>query len=80
MKSLGADEAFDYNSPSAIDDITAKLDEGKCAGIYLAAGEIADAYQVSHRSKPKLFVASSKPVMPGDCPERGSKDDLRHRP
>ncbi|KAI1409888.1 GroES-like protein [Hypoxylon sp. FL1857] len=69
VKGLGADKVFDYNSPSAIDDVVAELDKGTCAGIYLAVGSVADACRVSHRSKQKLFVASSNPVNPGDVPE-----------
>ena len=69
VKSLGADKAFDYNSPTVTDDVAAELDKGTCTGIYLAAGKVAEACQVSHKSKQKLFVASSNPVMPGDAPE-----------
>ena len=69
VKSLGADKAFDYNSPTVTDDVAAELDKGTCTGIYLAAGKVAEACQVSHESKQKLFVASSNPVMPGDAPE-----------
>ena len=69
VKSLGADKAFDYSSPSVTDDVAAELDKGTCAGIYLAAGKVAEACQVSHKSKQKLFVASTNMVMPGDVPE-----------
>ena len=74
VKNLGASKVFDYNSPSVTDDIAAELDKGTCAGIYLAAGKVTEACQVSHsqvshKSKQKLFVASSNPVMPGDAPE-----------
>ena len=69
VKSLGANKVFDYNIPSVTDDVVAELDKGICAGIYLAAGKVADACQVSHRSTQKLFVASSNPVVPGDAPE-----------
>lgn len=69
VKSLGADKVFDYNSRSVTDDVAAELDKGRCAGIYMAAGKVAEACQVSRKSKQKLFVASSNPVMPGDAPE-----------
>lgn len=69
VKSLGADKAFDYNSPSFAEDIAAELDKGTCAGIYLAAGQVAAPCQVSHKSKQKLFVASSNPIQAGDVPE-----------
>ena len=69
VKSLGADKAFDHGSPSVIDDVAAELDKGTCGGIYMAAGKVAQACQVSAKSKQKLFVASSNPVMPGDAPE-----------
>jgi len=69
VKSLGADKVFDHHSPSVTDDVAAELDNGTCAGIYMAAGKVAEACQVSHKSKQKLFVASSNPVMPGDAPE-----------
>lgn len=69
VKNLGADKAFDYNSPSVINDVVAELDNGICAGIYLAAGKVAEACKVSHKSRQNLFVASSNPVMPGDAPD-----------
>ena len=69
VKTLGADKVFDYNGPSVTDDVAAELDKGTCAGIYMAAGKVSEACQVSHKSKQKLFVASSNPVMPGDAPE-----------
>ncbi|MCJ1389776.1 hypothetical protein MMC18_002633 [Xylographa bjoerkii] len=69
VKSLGADKVFDYNSPSVTDDVAAELDKGTCAGIYMAAGKVAEACQVSHKSKQKLFVVSSNMIMPGDAPE-----------
>ena len=69
VKGLGATKAFDYKSPSVIDDVVAELDKGTCAGILLAAGSVADACQVSHRSRQKLLVASSNPPKPEDAPE-----------
>ncbi|KAI0839520.1 GroES-like protein [Hypoxylon sp. FL0890] len=69
VKGLGASKVFDYNSPSVTDDVAAELDKGTCVGIYLAVGSVADACQVSHKSKQKLFVASSNPVNPEDVPE-----------
>lgn len=69
VQSLGADKVFDYNSPSVTEDVVAELDTGTCAGIYLAAGSVAAACQVSHQSKQNLVVASSNPVLPGDAPE-----------
>ncbi|KAF2813808.1 NAD(P)-binding protein [Mytilinidion resinicola] len=70
VKSLGAGAVFDYNSPPAVDDIVAELDKGVCAGIYHAAGaSVAATCLVSHRSRQKLFVASSNPVGEGDAPE-----------
>ena len=69
VKSLGADKAFDYNSPSLTNDVATELDKGTCVGIYMAAGKVAEACQVSLKSKQKLFVASSNPIMPGDAPE-----------
>lgn len=69
VRSLGADHVFDYSDLTVTDEIAAALDKGICAGIYLAAGNVADACQVSAKSKQKLFVSSSNPVMPGDCPE-----------
>ncbi|KAK9312073.1 oxidoreductase [Lipomyces starkeyi] len=62
VKSLGADKVFDYNSPSANNDIAAELDKGTCIGIFQAAGQVAPACQVAHKSKQKLFVAASNPV------------------
>ncbi|KAI2619742.1 GroES-like protein [Hypomontagnella submonticulosa] len=69
VKGLGASKVFDYNSLSVTDDVAAELDKGVCSGIYLATGSVAAACQVSHKSKQKLFVASSNPVNPGDAPE-----------
>ena len=69
VKNLGADKVFDYNSPSIVDDIVAELDKGTCAGIFQAAGDVAPSCQISHKSKQKLFVAASNPVMEGVAPE-----------
>ncbi|KAI6085042.1 GroES-like protein [Hypoxylon rubiginosum] len=69
VKNLGARAAFDYNSPSAINDIVAELDKGTCAGIYIAAGDAKDPCLIAHMSKDKPFVASSIPIKPGDAPE-----------
>ncbi|KAK8061595.1 GroES-like protein [Apiospora phragmitis] len=69
VKGLGAVKAFDYNSPTVVQDVVAKLDKGECTGIYMAAGSNAAACQVSAASKKKLFVASSNPMAPTDIPE-----------
>ncbi|KAI1502209.1 GroES-like protein [Biscogniauxia marginata] len=69
VKSIGADKVFDRNSPTVADDVAAELDKGTCAGIYMAAGKVAEACQVAYKSKQKLFVASSNPVNPEDVPE-----------
>ncbi|KAL2826397.1 chaperonin 10-like protein [Aspergillus cavernicola] len=69
VRSLGADKVFDYNSPLVTEDLVAELDNGTCVGIYMAAGSVAGACQVSHKSKQNLLVASSNPIMPGDAPE-----------
>ncbi|KAK0610595.1 oxidoreductase [Bombardia bombarda] len=71
VQSIGADRAFDYNSPSVVDDVVAELDrdDGVCAGIYLAAGQVAEACKVSYKSRQDLFLASSNPVLPDDAPE-----------
>ena len=68
-KSLGADKVFDYNSPTAIDEVVAAVDEGVCGGVFHAAGQIDQSCQVSHRSKQKLFVAFTNPVTEGAAPE-----------
>ncbi|KAL6721660.1 hypothetical protein ACLMJK_000764 [Lecanora helva] len=69
VKNLGANKIFDHNSPSVIDEVTAEVDKVTCAGIYLAAGKVSQACQISHKSKQKLFVASAVPVTPEDNPE-----------
>ena len=69
VKSLGANQVFDYNSSSIIQDVVAALDGGVCAGIYVAAGRVADACQVSAKSKHSLFVATTTPVQPWDAPD-----------
>ncbi|KAF2500142.1 GroES-like protein [Lophium mytilinum] len=70
VRGLGAVAAFDYNSPSVIEDVVAELDKGVCAGIYHAAGDtLATTCQVAHRSRQTLFVASTHPVKEGDAPE-----------
>ncbi|KAK6829546.1 hypothetical protein PG987_010130 [Apiospora arundinis] len=69
VKSLGAVQAFDYGSPTVVQDVAAELDKGECAGIYMAAGSSAAACQISGASKQKLFVASSNPIAPDDIPE-----------
>ncbi|KAK9484580.1 hypothetical protein V1527DRAFT_483835 [Lipomyces starkeyi] len=68
VKCLGADKVFDYNSPSAINDIAAELDKVECIGIFQAAG-VAPSCQVAHKSKQKLFVAGSNPVPERAAPE-----------
>lgn len=69
VESLGADKAFDYNSPSVIDDVATELDQRTCAGIYHAAGKVAMTCLVSYKTKQKPFVATSTPPMEGDVPE-----------
>ncbi|KAI1179081.1 GroES-like protein [Nemania sp. FL0916] len=69
VKSLGAVKAFDYNDPNVIEKVASELDQGECAGIYMAAGSNAAACKVSAASKQKPPVASSNPVSPGDVPE-----------
>ncbi|XXH02820.1 hypothetical protein Hte_009207 [Hypoxylon texense] len=69
VKDLGAGEAFDHNSLCVTKDIVAKLDEGACAGIYVAAGSTRDPCMIAHMSRQKHFVASSLPINPGDAPE-----------
>ncbi|KAK7985463.1 chaperonin 10-like protein [Apiospora saccharicola] len=69
VKGLGAVKAFDYGSPTVVQNVAAELDKGECAGIYMAAGSNAAACQVSAASKQKLFVASSNPIAPTDIPE-----------
>ena len=69
VRSLGADKVFDYSSASAIDEMVAEIDKGVCIGIFHAAGQIDASCQVSHRSKQKLFVASTNPVTEGAAPE-----------
>ncbi|KAK7962001.1 chaperonin 10-like protein [Apiospora aurea] len=54
VKGLGAVKAFDYNSPTVVQDVAAELDKGDCAGIYMAAGSNAMACQVSAASKQKV--------------------------
>jgi NADPH:quinone reductase-like Zn-dependent oxidoreductase len=56
VKSLGAVKVFDYNSPTVVQDVAAELDKGECAGIYMAAGSVAAACQVSAASKQKVSV------------------------
>ncbi|KAG9569125.1 hypothetical protein KCU71_g2384, partial [Aureobasidium melanogenum] len=69
VKSIGADKAFDHSSPSVIEDVVTELDKGVCGGILQAAGQVKPSAQVAHKSKQKLFVASSNPVGEGDVPE-----------
>ena len=69
VKSLGADKVFNYNSPSAIDDIAAELDNGTCIGIFQAAGQVAPSCQVAHMSKQKLFTAATNLVPEGTAPK-----------
>lgn len=66
---LGADKAFDYNSPTVIDDVAAELDKRTCVGIFQAAGSVKPAAQISAKSKQKLLVAATNPVGEGDAPE-----------
>lgn len=54
VKSLGAVKAFDYSSPTVTQELVAELDEGECAGIYMAAGSNAAACQISAASKQKV--------------------------
>lgn len=71
VKNLGADKVFDYNTPSAIDDIAAELDNGPgaCAGIFQAAGPVGPSCQVAHKSTQKLPVVTANPAQEGDAPE-----------
>ena len=46
-----------------------ELNKSIYAGIYITAEKITKAYQVSHKSQKKLFVASSNPVILGDALE-----------
>ncbi|KAK8075428.1 hypothetical protein PG997_010091 [Apiospora hydei] len=69
VKGLGAVTAFDYKSPTVIQDVAAELDKGDCAGIYMAAGSNSAACRVSAASKQKLFVASSNPIAPTEIPD-----------
>ncbi|KAI0019952.1 GroES-like protein [Xylariomycetidae sp. FL0641] len=69
VRDLGAVVAFDYNDPEATEKIVAELDQGDCAGIYMAAGSNAAACKVAAASKQKLLVASSNPVAPADVPD-----------
>lgn len=69
VKSLGADVVFDYNAPSVIDNVVAELDKGVCVGIHHTAGSSAPSCQVSHRSKQKLFVASSTVIDDAQLPD-----------
>lgn len=69
VKSLGASQVFDHNSPTVIDDVAAALDKGTCVGILQAAGPAKPAIDVSAKSKQKLFVATSNMVMEGDAVE-----------
>ncbi|KAK9363578.1 hypothetical protein V1504DRAFT_437721 [Lipomyces starkeyi] len=43
-------------------------DKGACIGIFKAAGQVAPACQVAHKSKQKLFVAASNGAAP-ECVE-----------
>lgn len=59
-KDLGAVKVFDYKSPTVVEDIVAELDNGVCAGIYMAAGSNAAACQISAASKQKVRTALSR--------------------
>ena len=69
VRTLGADKVFDRNTPSVIDDIAAELDKGTCQGIFHTTGDVTPSCQIAHRSKQKLFVASSNFVPEGVAPE-----------
>ncbi|KAI4862984.1 GroES-like protein [Hypoxylon rubiginosum] len=87
VRALGASKAFDYTSPTVVDDVAAELDGGgACAGIFQAAGPfdaVAPCCAVAHRSRQDLFVACANAV-PGDAVPEGvrarmvlSVDDTR---
>ncbi|KAM0549491.1 hypothetical protein ACHAPJ_009307 [Fusarium lateritium] len=67
VKSLGAEVVFDYNDPSAIDQIVTELDKGDCAGIYHAAGPSAPSCQVARKSKQDFLVASTNLIQEEDA-------------
>ncbi|KAI1477464.1 GroES-like protein [Daldinia eschscholtzii] len=77
VRSLGATKVFDYNSGTVIEDIVAELDggEGKCAGIFQAAGitgeAIAPCCEVSRKSRQKLLVACANAVPEGTVVPEG---------
>lgn len=65
VKSLGANQVFDYTSPSVVDDVAAEVDKSTCIGIFQAAGQVRPPAQVSYKSKQKLLVATTNPVSEG---------------
>jgi NADPH:quinone reductase-like Zn-dependent oxidoreductase len=54
VKNLGAVKAFDYSSPTVIEDVVAEVDKRDCVGIYMAAGSNAAACQVSAASRQEV--------------------------
>lgn len=57
VKSLGAVQAFDYNDTNVTEKIAVELDQGECAGIFMAAGmndgNVA-AWKAAEASKQKV--------------------------
>ncbi|KAI0134362.1 chaperonin 10-like protein [Xylariales sp. AK1849] len=62
VKGLGAVQVFDYKDPDVTEKVSAALDKGECAGIFMAAGlkhgNVA-AFKVAAASKQTLKFASS---------------------
>lgn len=51
--------------------MVAELDQGECIGVLQAAGDVAPSRQVASKSKQKLRVAASNPVLDGVAPANG---------
>lgn len=71
VKSLGASKAFDYNSPSVIEDITAALKGKTIAGTYsIGHGAVEKCLEIVSKCEGNKFIAmANQPGSPTSAPK-----------
>jgi len=71
VKSLGANQAFDYNSAAVTEDIIAAMKDKTCAGaLAIGSGSVLKCLEIINRCKGRKFVAmASQPYQPHTIPK-----------